>query len=111
MRVAALLLAFGVPLAGCGQGAPQQAAPPPPAVTVAKPAKQTVTDYDEYVGRFVAIERRIPASATGLASHGWTDAQAAAFAERCRAAGFVDVAIEHDRHGRRSTVAVVASAP
>ena len=31
------------------------AAPPPPAVTVAKPVKRTVFDYDEYVGRFVAV--------------------------------------------------------
>ena len=35
---------------------PRTAAPPPPAVTVAKPTSQTVTDYDEYVGRFVALE-------------------------------------------------------
>ena len=62
-------------------------------------------------GRFVAIERLTHAGAAGLGSHGWTDAQAAAFADRCRAAGFVDVAIDHDRHDRRSTVAVVASAP
>jgi RND family efflux transporter MFP subunit len=49
-----LLLALA--LAGCGEGAPKQAAPPPPAVTVAKPVKQTVTDYDEYVGRFIAVD-------------------------------------------------------
>src|SRR5436305_799470 len=54
-RVAPLLsLAFA--LAACGQGAPQQAAPPPPAVTVANPTRQTVTDYDEYVGRFVSVD-------------------------------------------------------
>mgnify|MGYP001150542060 CR=1 FL=1 len=41
-------------LAACGQQQ-QQAAPPPPAVTVAKPVQQTVTDFDEYVGRFVAV--------------------------------------------------------
>src|SRR5712671_900096 len=55
-RVAPLILASALALAACGEGAPKQAAPPPPAVTVAKPQKQTVTDYDEYVGRFVAID-------------------------------------------------------
>jgi len=42
-------------LAACGDNQ-QQAAPPPPAVTVAKPVKQMVTDQDEYVGRFVAVD-------------------------------------------------------
>jgi multidrug efflux system membrane fusion protein len=55
-RVALTLLAFGPAFAGCGQEAPKQAAPPPPAVTVANPQKQTVTDHDEYVGRFVAVD-------------------------------------------------------
>jgi RND family efflux transporter MFP subunit len=55
-RVALTLLAFVPMLAGCGQEAPKQAAPPPPAVTVANPQKQTVTDHDEYVGRFVAVD-------------------------------------------------------
>src|SRR5215213_3952496 len=50
------LLIFGVALTACGEGAPKQAAPPPPAVTVAKPTKQQVVDYDEYVGRFVAVD-------------------------------------------------------
>src|SRR5207237_4952735 len=54
-RAAFLCLALAPALAACGQ-APQQAAPPPPAVTIAKPTKQTVTDYDEYVGRFVAVD-------------------------------------------------------
>jgi RND family efflux transporter MFP subunit len=44
-------------LAGCGQGQPQQqGGPPPPAVTIAKPVQRTVTDQDEYVGRFVAVD-------------------------------------------------------
>jgi membrane fusion protein, multidrug efflux system len=44
-------------LAGCGQGQQQPAqAPPPPAVTVAQPTKRTIVDYDEYVGRFVAVD-------------------------------------------------------
>src|SRR5215468_2743408 len=41
-------------LAGCGEG-PKSAAPPPPTVTVAKPAQRPVVDQDEYVGRFVAV--------------------------------------------------------
>src|SRR4029450_3576782 len=49
------LLVLGPLLAGCGQGQ-QQAGPPPPTVTVAKPIKRTVVDQDEYVGRFVAID-------------------------------------------------------
>ena len=48
---AAFFIAFM--LSNCGQ-APQ--APPPPPVTVAHPAKQKVTDRDEYVGRFVAVD-------------------------------------------------------
>lgn len=56
---------FGLPpaalaltvLAACGQNPqPQQAAPPPPAVTVASPVQRTIADHDEYVGRFVAID-------------------------------------------------------
>ncbi|MBV9555962.1 MAG: efflux RND transporter periplasmic adaptor subunit, partial [Pseudolabrys sp.] len=50
--LAALVLAST--LAGCGGSAPP-GGPPPPAVTVAEPVKRTVVDYDEYVGRFVAI--------------------------------------------------------
>ena len=52
---AAAVVAAG--LAGCGQGQPQQqGGPPTPAVTVAKPTQRTVTDQDEYVGRFVAVD-------------------------------------------------------
>jgi RND family efflux transporter MFP subunit len=47
-------------LAGCSEGPPPQrqggGAPPPPAVTVANPSRRAVTDQDEYVGRFVAID-------------------------------------------------------
>ena len=50
---AAVLAAF---LAACGQQQQQASAPPPPAVTVAKPTKRAITDFDEYVGRFVAID-------------------------------------------------------
>ncbi|MBI1204514.1 MAG: efflux RND transporter periplasmic adaptor subunit [Rhodopseudomonas sp.] len=41
-------------VASCGEKQ-QAGGPPPPAVTVAEPTKRTVTDYDEYVGRFVAV--------------------------------------------------------
>ncbi|HVG52102.1 MAG TPA: efflux RND transporter periplasmic adaptor subunit [Xanthobacteraceae bacterium] len=54
VRLFAVVLAAAA-LSACGE--PQQAsAPPPPKVTVAKPVSQTVSDYDEYVGRFVALD-------------------------------------------------------
>ena len=53
LRAAALVLASM--LAACGE-APKQAAPPPPAVTVANPVQRKVNDFDEYVGRFVAVD-------------------------------------------------------
>jgi len=57
LRAAAVVVLIGLApvLAACGQG-PQQAAPPPPKVTVAKPVKRTIVDQDEYVGRFVPID-------------------------------------------------------
>jgi RND family efflux transporter MFP subunit len=54
MRLAALALALA--LCACGEAPMQQAAPPPPAVTVAKPVQRTIIDQDEYVGRFVAVD-------------------------------------------------------
>jgi RND family efflux transporter MFP subunit len=51
------LLAALVVMAGCSESPQKQAsAPPPPAVTVAKPSKRVVVDQDEYVGRFVAVD-------------------------------------------------------
>jgi RND family efflux transporter MFP subunit len=43
-------------LSGCGHKPPQQAAAAPPPVTVAQPTKRTVTDWDEFTGRFEAVE-------------------------------------------------------
>ncbi|MCC6888594.1 MAG: efflux RND transporter periplasmic adaptor subunit [Hyphomicrobiales bacterium] len=43
-------------LAGCGESPRAPSAPPPPAVTVAFPLQRAVVDYDEYVGRFVAVD-------------------------------------------------------
>lgn len=62
-------------------------------------------------GRFVAIERRTRPGASGHASHGWSDDQADAFADRCRAHGFADLRLERSPAGRRSTISVVGSAP
>jgi RND family efflux transporter MFP subunit len=56
----ALSLVLAALVAACGQGEAQQktggAAPPPPAVTVAKPVQRMLSDYDEYVGRFAAVD-------------------------------------------------------
>ncbi len=54
-RALAACVALATLVAGCGQGQQQGGAPPPPAVTVAKPVQRTVVDFDEYVGRFVAV--------------------------------------------------------
>ena len=61
-------------------------------------------------GRLVAMERRVEPGARGHGSHGWTDEQATAFADRCREHGFTDVRLERATIGRRSTVSVVAQA-
>jgi RND family efflux transporter MFP subunit len=57
MRVAALCAFLGPALTACDQDPPKAApAPPPPKVTVAKPVTKTVTEQDEYVGRFLAVD-------------------------------------------------------
>ena len=60
-------------------------------------------------GRLLAIERRTRPGATGLASHGWTDAQADAFADHCRAAGFTNVRVESATPGRKTLLVVHAT--
>jgi ubiquinone/menaquinone biosynthesis C-methylase UbiE len=63
-------------------------------------------------GRFVAIERHTEPGAHGHASHGWTDAQAATFAECCcEEHGFIQPRIETNTDGRRVTVSVVVTRP
>jgi ubiquinone/menaquinone biosynthesis C-methylase UbiE len=59
-------------------------------------------------GRFLALERQVRPGATGLASHGWTDQQAEAFAAQCRAAGFEDVRVERHTPGRRAVFVIRA---
>ena len=55
-RLSPLVVLVAASLSGCSdKPAAQQAAPPPPAVTVAQPAKRTVTDWDEFTGRFEAM--------------------------------------------------------
>ena len=56
-RAAKVLLALALAcfIASCGERQQQGGAPPPPTVVVAKPIKRTVFDFDEYVGRFTAI--------------------------------------------------------
>jgi RND family efflux transporter MFP subunit len=53
-------------LAGCGKKE-EAAAPPPPPVTVANPTKKVTTDWDEFTGRFDAVEQvQIRARVTGF---------------------------------------------
>src|SRR6516225_9834127 len=51
----AMVLLSALALSGCGEKPQPQAAAPPP-VTVAQPVKRTVTDWDEFTGRFEAVE-------------------------------------------------------
>jgi membrane fusion protein, multidrug efflux system len=53
-----LTVGLAAMLAGCSEQKPQQAAAAtaPPGVTVAQPVKRTVTDWEEFTGRFEAVE-------------------------------------------------------
>ena len=51
-----LIVLLAVALTSCGEKPQQQAAAPAPPVTVAQPVKRTVTDWDEFTGRFEAVE-------------------------------------------------------
>lgn len=59
-------------------------------------------------GRLLAVERQSRPGATGIASHGWTQEQAEAFAALCRSAGMVDVDVANCHAGRRAVWAVSA---
>jgi membrane fusion protein, multidrug efflux system len=43
-------------LAGCDSKPVAGSAPPAPPVTVARPLQKTITEWDEYTGRFIAVE-------------------------------------------------------
>jgi ubiquinone/menaquinone biosynthesis C-methylase UbiE len=62
-------------------------------------------------GRFLGVERRTTAGATGIASHGWTDEQAEVFADQCRTAGFVDVTVDTANGARGLELVVRAIRP
>jgi ubiquinone/menaquinone biosynthesis C-methylase UbiE len=62
-------------------------------------------------GKFLAIERRVRADATGLASHGWTDYQVQSFANQCRTADFQSVRIHRRTRGRHVVWVVQAERP
>jgi RND family efflux transporter MFP subunit len=51
-----LILGAALALSSCGDKPPPQAAAAAPPVTVAQPVKRTVTDWDEFTGRFEAVE-------------------------------------------------------
>src|SRR6202162_384648 len=51
-----LIVLLAVTLPGCADKPPQPAAAAPAPVTVAQPTKRTVTDWDEFTGRFEAVE-------------------------------------------------------
>lgn len=48
---------FALIVTGCNSSASQSSAPPPPTVTVSAPVEEEITQYDEFTGRFRAIER------------------------------------------------------
>jgi multidrug efflux system membrane fusion protein len=56
-RILLGLLAVAAPMLIACDGKPTaRSAPPPPAVTVARPLQKTMAEWDEYTGRFEAVE-------------------------------------------------------
>jgi membrane fusion protein, multidrug efflux system len=50
------LIALALGLSGCSEKAPPPQAAAAPPVTVAQPTRRTVTDWDEFTGRFEAVD-------------------------------------------------------
>ena len=50
------IIALSAALTACSGGAESQGTPPPPEVTVAAPLVQDIVEWDDYVGRFEAVE-------------------------------------------------------
>ena len=69
--LAPVIVLLAATLSGCDSkpAAPQAAAAPPP-VTVAQPTKRTITDWDEFTGRFDAVEEvQVRARVGGFVTH------------------------------------------
>ena len=75
MRAITLMVAVCLGIAGCAKKAPP--APPPPTVVVSKPLSKKIVDWDDFVGRFEAIDSvDIRPRVSGyLQSIGFTDGQ------------------------------------
>jgi membrane fusion protein, multidrug efflux system len=50
------LLLLSLILSGCGSPPAADPMPAPPTVTVSRPLQKTITEWDEYTGRFAAVE-------------------------------------------------------
>src|SRR6202011_311448 len=66
-----VIVLLAATLSGCdGKPAAPQAAAAPPPVTVAQPTKRTITDWDEFTGRFDAVEEvQVRARVGGFVTH------------------------------------------
>ncbi len=75
MRAITLMAAVSIGVVGCAKKAPPP--PPPPTVTVSKPLSKKIVDWDDFVGRFEAIDSvDIRPRVSGyLQSIGFTDGQ------------------------------------
>lgn len=59
LPMSALLAVCAAALGGCDSGDSSKAAqapPPPPAVTVSRPVQKVVSDFSDFVGRFIAVD-------------------------------------------------------
>jgi multidrug efflux system membrane fusion protein len=55
-RPFALFVLSAVLLSGCGENSAKQSEAPPPSVSVSEPVHRNVTEWDEFTGRFQAID-------------------------------------------------------
>src|SRR4051812_43579126 len=55
--LASALVLAGHLLVGCDSKPTANQGPPPAPVTVAHPLQKNITEWDEYTGRFIAVER------------------------------------------------------